>query len=180
MGRLTDAITVARSPDLVRTYLEDLERHPLMDPDGLKHYRFLTRRTSGPSATAAVLVDLLGFWLPGELMVAESQPGLVTLRVVTRVARIDLKFVLEGNEQATFVWLEADYKRKRLPPWRVRTRVKQWLRLEKDLKQLCERLLKALRASVEKEPGAEADAGASPVSSQEPLPIDPGREFWEV
>ncbi len=180
MGSLTDATTIARSPAQVRSYLEDLERHPLMNPDGIKDYRLLSRETRGKGARAAVLVNLLGFWLPGELEVAESVPNLVVLRTATRVARLEFKFTLEGNERSTFVWLELDYRRRHLPPWRLRTRVKQWLRLEKDLKALSERFLKALRDCVEREE-REGDGDEAEVSPDQPVfPVDPAREFFEV
>ncbi len=181
MGSLSDSITISRPPERVRAYLEDLERHPMIDPDGFKNYRFLTHRTSGPSATAAVLVNLLGFWLPAELLVSESLPGLVTFRVTTRVAVMDFKFVLEGTSESTYVWLDVDYRRRHLPPWRIRTRVKQWLRLRKDLAVLCARFLRALRECVERESAGdpqEAPRGAVPAS--ELFPVDPGREFFEV
>jgi len=128
-----------------------------------------------------VLVNLLGFWLPAELVVAESIPGLVTLRVTTRVAVMDFKFVLEGTPESTFVWLDVDYRRRRLPPWRVRTRVKQMLRLRKDLSVLCSRFLKALRDCVQREPAGERpEAGSGAPASADLFPIDPGREFFEV
>ncbi len=175
MGKLTDAITVDRSPDQIRRCLEDLEKHPLINPDGIKDYRLLTRETRGAGATAAVLVNLLGFWLPGELRIEVSSPNQLVLSIATRVVRMELKFTLEGNVRSTFVWLELDYHRKHLPPWRIRTRIKQWLRLETDLKRLAERFLRALRDCVEREEREEAAPTNIPT-----FPVDPAREFFEV
>jgi nitrite reductase/ring-hydroxylating ferredoxin subunit len=155
MGKFDDSITIACNPLEVRGLLSDLQRHPAWVPDGFKHYRFLSRETNGEGARAAVTLNLLGHWLKGELEVATSSPQEVVLKAATEAVNLDMVFKLIDRGGRTEVRMSTDYHRKMLPPWRVRTRIKQRLRLEQDVAALVNRFLSVLKQAAEASPSAD-------------------------
>ncbi|MFM7200347.1 MAG: Rieske 2Fe-2S domain-containing protein [Myxococcota bacterium] len=161
MANFTDSITIAAPPSAVRQLLTDLEAHPHFVPDGFKQYRHLTRHLGGSGARAALELNLLGHWLPAELEVSRIEEGSVTLHISTEPAWLKPSFLLLDRGGRTEVRLEVAVERRALPFYRLRTRVKQRLRLDSDVANLMGRFLSQLKVAAEVKVREQAAAKAN-------------------
>lgn len=149
MTRFNDSITIGVQSPVVATLLSDLEQHPYFVPDGFKQYRYLSRELKGVGARAAVDVNLLGHWLPSELEVTAVGENEIRMVLRCEPARLDLAFSLLNRGERTEVRLEVVTVKRPLSLWRVRTRIKQQLRLESDVANLCGRFLSQVKTAAE-------------------------------
>ena len=168
MATFEDSITIRRSAPDILSLLSDLERHASFVPEGFKRYRILSRETSGVGARAALELNLLGHWLPGELEIARADASQVDFRIRLAPVELRLHFHLVARGPRTEVRLSVDHDLRRLPPWRIRTRIKQRLRLTQDIRVLHSRFLSILKKEAE-ESAPSADASTDETSGRPPF-----------
>lgn len=147
----TDVITIQAPLARITEHLTELRCHPSWVPDGFKLYQLQSRDDTREGATAALQLNLLGHWMPGTLRIDRATAQEVVWSLTLEYVSLRAHFRLSERTPRTEVTLNVSTGHRNLPFWRLRSRIKRHLRLERDAVTLFDRCLSCLKQAVEKE-----------------------------